>query len=134
MQSGVRSLVYNVAEQVNLDPLRAGGSGETIDAQIAKVFNRSEAPRNFQRGSYLTLFYCAYPGFSWRKADMAMEDKKYSTAIRPIEPVDTQSKIKTERKSLLCWSHSQKEHILYDKLFESCLKRRHGRRRRKDVI
>lgn len=42
-QSGIRSVVYNVLEQVILDLLRKDVIGETLEAHIGKVFDTDEA-------------------------------------------------------------------------------------------
>lgn len=42
-QSGIRSLVYNVVEQVVLDMQRKDAIGETVYIQIAKFFDSDAA-------------------------------------------------------------------------------------------
>lgn len=56
-QSGVRSVVYTVVEQVMLDLLRNDIIGETLDARVAKFFDTNEAAEGLSKSQFtLTSF------------------------------------------------------------------------------
>lgn len=81
----------------------------------------------------LNFFMAPIPSLVSPETDTSMDDKKYSTAVAPNEPMDGISVLNDDRESQTRRSASESEEIPRKKSSKSHSKRRHSKRRSRDV-
>lgn len=123
-QRGVRSVVYNIVEQVVSDPPRTNINGEMLDVHITKCFETDEATGGLSKRLLPpTSFMEPIATFVRAKSDTVMKSKKYSTTVAPKERLDTIPTFNDESKSLPSRSDSGNEKIPRKMCSKRCLKR-----------
>lgn len=133
-ESGLRSVLYNVVEQVMVDMLQRDVIGKTLDAHIAKFLCTDEVAEGVSTRLLTLPFLMAPMGTSVRrKTDTATEKKKFSTAVEPKVPRDIILVFDDDNESPPSRSDSGSEKIPLKKSSKRCSKRSHSKRRRKDA-
>lgn len=76
-QNGFGAFVYNVVELVMMDLLRRDVIGDTLDAHVARFFEKDEAAEGLWKRMFTsTSFMGRIENFAGHRMDTATEDKK----------------------------------------------------------
>lgn len=99
-QSGIRSVVFNVVQDMIFGLLRKDLTAETLDAHIAKSLEPDTAIDGLSRRLLISIQFMTHIGtLMRRKRDSEIEEKKHRTAFASKQRPDAVQIMKGDRES-----------------------------------